>query len=141
MVHSKPLLADAQAIRYIYQPGDRLLVRVSVDLSPDQKFKILRAIRKRTGEDLRILTVNCHYVEMLWQKSGSAEVFSLVSKKDIELQGIDAGVANLDCSVTQLGAGDTIIVRDCRLVEDSDKKLFRRWVQEWTGPDVEVIVQ
>jgi hypothetical protein len=46
----------------------------------------------------------------------------------------------LDCSVTQLSVGDTIIVRDARLTEDSDKKLFRRWVQEWTGPDVEVIV-
>lgn len=136
----RPLLTDSQPTKYQYQAGDRILVRVSCVLTPDQYAKIERAVKKYTRTDLNVLIVNCSQVKILWMHGITRDIETLVSPEDVQSRSLDAGVANLDCSVTRMPAGDTLTVIVPRISSEIQQKTIHDWVQRWTGKDVEVIV-
>lgn len=118
-----------------------MLVRVSCELSLDQYSKITRAVKKWAGEDIRVLVVNCTQVKMLWMQKESEETKVLVSPKDAEHQAIEIGVANLSTSVIDFKSGDSLLCIVPRISSEMQRKKIHDWVHNWTGHEIEVIVQ
>ena len=58
LTHPAPRLADVQCSRLKFEPGDRLLVRVHVALSPDQKRKLKKSVEKWAGDCVEVLIYN-----------------------------------------------------------------------------------
>ena len=54
----KPKLSDVQCSRVVFQPGDRVLVRVYHNLDWEQERKLRRTIQKWAGVDVEILIIN-----------------------------------------------------------------------------------
>lgn len=136
-----PLLSDTQTTKYTYEPGDRILVRITSELTQDQYVKVERAIKKYTREDVRVLIVNPLHIGILWKHADTQEIESLVSKEDLDLHAINPGVANLDCSVTKLQIGDTLWISSPYLSSNLTRERMYSWIRNWTGPDVELIIE
>lgn len=133
----EPLFSDLQPVKYKYQPGDRLIARVSFDATPSQQVNIRRALKKRCGVDLRILIVNCLKMR-LTQISTLGDSRVLVSPVDAQVKGIDAGVANIDCSVTQFSWQDTLLVETPYIDGKLDLCRIKWSLLEWVGRDIEI---
>lgn len=134
---TQPLFSDLQPVKYKYQPGDRLVARVSFDPSDQQRKNIGNALKKRCGMDLRVLVVNCLKVR-LTQIPLVGQNRILVSPLDAQIKGIDAGVANIDCTVTQFEWTDTLLVETPYIDGPAS---IRRWeyaLKEWAGKDIEI---
>ena len=54
MTKARPLISDIQTTRMKFNPGDRILIRTSVNLSEEQQKKLKKSITKFAGEDVRI---------------------------------------------------------------------------------------
>ena len=58
LTHPAPRLADVQCSRLKFEPGDRLLVRVHVNLSPKQKRSLRKSVEKWAGDCVEVLIYN-----------------------------------------------------------------------------------
>ncbi len=135
-----PTLADGQPTKYTYQAGDRILARVSFQPTREQEFRLVRQIRKYTREDVRILLVNCSLIGILWERADGT-ISALVSRKDIKIAENHISRVDLDCSVTNLQPGDRLFVMTPPLKSELERSQYQAWIQEWSGKDVEVIIQ
>ena len=140
-IFHKPLLSDLPATRIQYQPGDRILAKVSCALSIDQEKKIERAIKKYTREDVRVLVVDVTQWEIDWRHSDQHAISKLVSSQDAQLQGIDLGVVNLDGTVVPLQSGDALLVWVPVITSNHHRYAIWDTIRQWAGSEVEVIVQ
>ena len=137
MTKNRPLLSDIQPTQIQFHPGDRILVRVSVGLTADQRKRLERSVAKFTGEDVRILLVNCLTTGIV-QVRGQIRT-SLVDSSQWSHKSENPGVLNMKCSAVDLQADDKLIVsvpsgmprRECYSIVES--------TQRWAGLDVEVI--
>lgn len=132
-----PLFSDLQPVRYKYQPGDRLVARVSFDPTDQQRKNIGNALKKRCGMELRVLVVNCLKIRIT-QIPLIGENKILVSPLDAQIKGIDAGVANIDCTVTQFKWTDTLLVETPYIDGDTDFRRIKWSMVEWVGKDIEI---
>lgn len=62
----------------------------------------------------------------------------LVSPVDAQVKGIDAGVANIDCSVTQFSWQDTLLVETPYIDGKLDLCRIKWSLLEWVGRDIEI---
>jgi len=53
-----PKIANVQCSRLVFQPGDRIIVRVCTDLDRDQKRRLLQSVRKWAGTDVEVLLID-----------------------------------------------------------------------------------
>ena len=131
-----PLLSDIHPTQIKFQAGDRVLVRVSVQLNKDQYLNIERAVKKFAQVDVNVLIVDCTRVRMLWNEK------RLVGPEDtLGEGGIELRVAHLDCSVVDFKSQDRLTVSIPHLISDLQRKSIQEHIQRWTGKDVEVIIQ
>lgn len=114
------------------------MVRVSVNLTPDQRQKIHRAVTRFVRNDVRILIVNCMQMRIVWRKV-SGEAVLLVNPKDTK-SDIALGVANLDCSVINLQKNDRLVVTSTVGRTGLENRQFGCALKEWAGPDVAVVL-
>ncbi len=136
---ARPLLTDSQPIKYDYRAGDRILARVSSHLNAEDYHKIVRAITKYIREAVRVIVVDCSSLRIDWIHNGNVDC--LASPKHIQDKSIHCGVANLDCSVTELESGDKLVVTLLKKGHsDVQKQKCHDWIQQWAGKDVEIIV-
>lgn len=136
---AKITLSDVSALKK-YHPGDRLLGRVSCCLTRDQYLKIRRAVCKYVGADVRLLIVDCTKVQVDWKHAAEQSISNLVSPQDFDVSPLDLGVLNLSASVVDLKPGDSVLCGIMGNAPQSIRNAFLSVVQEWAGPDVEVIV-
>lgn len=61
---AKPRLADVQCSRVQFQPGDRILVRVYQQLSPEQHKRLQRTVEKWAGGVAEVLIINANQMEI-----------------------------------------------------------------------------
>ena len=137
---SRPLLSDLPSHKFKPRPGDRVIARVSFDLSRDQYLKISRGIDKFVGAEVNLLIVNCLRTNITWKKVGETEVVVLSEAKSVH-SDLSAQVVNLDCTVVDLRPGDILFVQHLGLDCELRLKEVRAWIQKWAGEDVEVVVQ
>ena len=64
-----PKIANVQCSRLVFQPGDRLIVRVCSDLDRDQKRKLLQSVRKWAGTDVEVLLVDVRVFDIEIEKA------------------------------------------------------------------------
>jgi len=65
-----PKIANVQCSRLVFQPGDRIIVRVCTDLDRDQKRKLLQSVRKWAGTDVEVLLVDVRMFDIEIEKAG-----------------------------------------------------------------------
>ena len=53
-----PQIADVQCSRLTFQPGDRIIVRVRVNLDNDQRRKLRKSVQKFAGCEVDELIIN-----------------------------------------------------------------------------------
>lgn len=141
MIRHRPLITDIQPTRYVYRAGDRVIARVSCQIPADKEARLQRLIKGYTREDVRVLVVDCTMVKVAWKHAATGVIESLVDPSDIQHQGLDAGFVNLDCSVTELVDGDTLIFSYRQL---SESQLVRKQmvdkIKQWAGNSIEIIL-
>ena len=156
MTKATPLLSDIQSTKTKFQPGDRVIVRTASILNKDQVRKILKAVRKYTGEDVRAIIVDCTKCTVIlttpareqWGDSDSDGYRSFVSsarkiivgKQHAQMSSGLPGVANQSCGKVELQSGDRLdVVLNTGLDNAQHKQLRDAW-REWAGEDVEVVI-
>lgn len=139
MVQATPLLSDIDLTRYQFDPGDRLIVRVGYDYSPDYQNKICKAVSKFTGEDVRIILVNCEKQRFV-KINRKGETKILVDKAQSYRQPyLKSGEQiEVNCSVVQFEKDDLLSVQLKEFAGGLYLERIRDWIEEWTGPDVEI---
>ncbi len=143
---AKPLLSDIQTTKVKFNPGDRVLVRISEDLTRDKENKLKKSIVKFFGEDVRILFVNCLKTRLLRRrKNGMTE--RLADESYIKNQNKNLGVANLSCSKIDFDSGDQLICYDRAVLFSCHPnnttlivKHIKDWLKQWVGNDIEIII-
>jgi len=65
-----PKIANVQCSRLVFQPGDRIIVRVCTDLDRDQKAKLLRSVRIWAGTDVEVLLIDVRKFDIEIEKVG-----------------------------------------------------------------------
>ena len=125
---TSPLLGDLNSQLQV-NPGDRILARVSIDLTRDQYRNLYRQVRRFLGEDVRLLVVNCLTTTILRQRFKTERLAGL---EDIKIGGSPRIV--LDCSVIDLVSTDILMV----ICQSSvlDKKADQ--IREWAGKEIAV---
>ena len=143
---AKPLLSYVQTTRVKFDPGDRILVRVSTDLSSAQENKLRKSINKFAENDVRILFINCLKCRLL-RKRGNGLVERLADETYAEYQPENMGIANISCSKIDFQDGDQLILMDHAFTNSVNfnnktliKKHLKQWLQRWVGDNVEVII-
>lgn len=145
MTTHKPLLGDLQANLTKYQAGDRVICRLSCDLTADQRNRLYRAVSSFCGNDVNVLYVNMTTTEIVWKSqtgtagiSGSAD-FVYLSRFVSKTHETKQGVANIDLYKVEFQTGDQLSV-SCTLEKSSfaAQEIFRR-ISEWAGDAVEII--
>lgn len=141
----KPLLGDLQANRTKYQVGDRVICRLSCDLTAEQEKRLYRSVSKFCGNDVDVLYVNMTTTEIVWKSqkgtagiSGSAH-FVYLSRFVSKTHETKQGVANIDLYKVEFQTGDQLSV-SCTHGRSSPiaQEIFRR-ISEWAGDAVEII--
>lgn len=142
---ARPLLSDIQTSRLKFDPGDRILVRVSTNLPSEQYKSLERSVTKFAGTDVRILIVNCLRTRLLRNRNNKIE--TLVDETYAEYYEENLGVANISCSKIDFQNGDQLICEDKVVLtcKHSDNRTLivkdlKAWLRNWIGSDVEVII-
>lgn len=52
-----PRIADVQCSRLVFQPGDRIIVRVNHRLEPEERRKLTRSVQRWAGADVEVLVI------------------------------------------------------------------------------------
>lgn len=141
MSKATPLISDIDLSRYEFRAGDRLVVRVAYDLDADKQHKLFKAINKFTGEDVRILIVNCLKTRMLKiTPTGGTEIIVFPSLGDnYRIPQLLEGQMEVHCSVVDLQPGDLLSVQLKEFPDgDTQKRAVMDWLKQWTGKDVEI---
>lgn len=152
----KPLLSDIQCTRTKFDAGDRILVRLSTNLTREEEQRVEKVVTKFAGVDVRILLVNCLDVKLLCKKA-NGEVLRLADASYAEYQETKIRVFNINCCKIDLEKGDQLIWDENR-INDVEAYRFRKsgtkltigsgrviyWLTKrlkaWAGDDVEVLV-
>ena len=135
---AKPLLSDIQTTKIKFNPGDRVLVRVSSYLTQEQQKRLKKSIIKFVGEDVRILIVNCLESRLL-RKRKNGLVERLADESYVKNQDKNLGVANIKLSVIDFNPGDQLMFM-CQKVSGLQKEQIKDWLKQWVGNDVEIII-
>lgn len=146
MTKARPLISDIQTTRMKFNPGDRILIRTSVNLSQAQQDQLKKSITKFAGEDVRILIMNC-LTSRLVVKRENGSIERLADESYGQFQPENKGIANISCSVINFDSKDQIIymcreVTECKHPNNSllIVKHLRSWLKQWVGNDVEIII-
>ncbi len=145
-VKAKLLLSDVRVSGITVNSGDRILVRVSSELTSYQESNIKRSVSKFFNNEVRILIVNCIRSKLM-KKSKEGKIERLADVSWIKSQSNNPGVANISCSVIEFNDGDQLIYT-CKEVEDIQNpnnthlivNHLKCWLREWAGRDVEIII-
>lgn len=135
-----PLISDIELTRYHFEPGDRLLVRIGQDLDAGRQTKLLRAVEKFTGEDVRILLVNYKTTRLMKvTPAGRAELICDDSMSLSRRKQMQSGKVELSCSVVDLQPNDILSVQLKQFPEGKiQKERVIHWLEQWTGKEVEI---
>ena len=63
-MNQKPNIVEVKCTRLQFQPGDRVLVRVFSDVTPDQKKRIRDTVCKWAGCDIEVFVYNAFRMEI-----------------------------------------------------------------------------
>jgi len=66
-----PKIADVQCSRLVFQPGDRIIVRVQVNLDSDQYRKLRKSVQKWAGCEVEVLIINVMIMDLEIQKGAA----------------------------------------------------------------------
>lgn len=133
------MLSDLQS-QATYEPGDRVIARVCINLTAEQRHAIMRAVREHAGADVDVLILNCAKLWLFKQRPG---------KPDEVLCGpahygrMQEGTANLHCSKVTFDKGESLLLSvPASVGADAELqiKMMVAAVRKWAGPDVEVVV-
>jgi hypothetical protein len=132
-----PRLPDIHPSRITFKPGDRLLVRVSSTLKPNEVRKLAKAVEKFAKEHVRVAIVNCTQITLIL--SGPNGIKVLAGIEHIDLPMPEMGTANVKCSVVEISELDTLTVVVPN-ASDSLANKFKDYYQRWAGPNTQVKV-
>lgn len=135
---SKLLLSDLNDRAPEFHPGDRVLVRTSTELSKEQHHKMSRAIKKFTGEDVRLLIVNCNQLKIILIR-GETKI-DLVVPEHAQHQDKNTAVANVGCSVIDMFANDQLVITPFWVLTRLQYLQIKKQMEEWVGDDIEVVI-
>ena len=137
-MNSAPLISDLPMSRIVVRPGDRMIARVGLDLTKDQKVRVYRGICKFAKTDIRLLIVNCMKTSILWRRYDES-VVCLAELQHIQ-SDVAVGAVNLDCSVVDLRPGETLYVSHTEMNCELRRKDIQDGVKSWAGQDIEVVM-
>lgn len=131
------LLSDFRLDGRNFRAGDRILATTCTELTEDQYRRLEKSIVKFVKTNVRFLVVNSQSVEIVLNRlDGSSKSLVAPSYSDDWLVA-GLGVVNIDCSIINLGVGDSLVL----FVKDTHPgfgKTILNLVKKWAGSDVEV---
>lgn len=137
----RPLLSDLHPTQMRFADGDRLLARVSVDLTLDKSRSLSRSLMKFAQADVRILVLNCLRFRLAHVCAVTGQTSILCGPDDAGQTGAPLpGVMNLSCTVVDLRPNDRLICGVPFDVPGMHAAAFRATIRTWTGPDVEILL-
>lgn len=134
-----PHLSDIQPTRAKFEPGARLLVRMLGDVTADQHKRIVRAVTKYAGTDVRVGVVNVARCRI---------GLTTLSGKHTSIAGLEhaqggirePGMAGVNCCAFKFADGDRLDVMYLHHLGYEDGKRSTHYWQQWAGDGVEVVV-
>lgn len=129
----KPLLSDIEFSQR-FNAGDRILCRVSVDLTPIQQSRIRKAVQRATRADVRVLIVNCMRMAMLRIRDEKTE--TLVGPDDLHTAPVAPGQVHINCAVVDLNSNDGVVVLMSGDIREDVRRHAMSAIKEWVGHDV-----
>jgi hypothetical protein len=131
MTKHLPLLSDLAGIRR-YEAGDRILSRVTVQLSAAQRQKLAHKINLFCGCDVDLLVVNAAEAQLLLVRRNAPNT-ELVGYRPPSFASF--GTNEIDVTKVELHPTDRLFLR----ASPSFLEGFKQAVQRWAGEDIEVV--
>ena len=137
-----PKLSDVELMRRTFSPGDRMIVRTTTKLRPDQQASIKRVIYKMTGEHVRVLIVDVRFIKLVWYIAAEDRPVTLTGLDDVIEQKIEKGRIQLDCSTVDFNAGDRLVVFIPPKMDAGQRAAVVESLSRWIGEeDVEIQIE
>lgn len=127
-----PQLGDIKS-QQKFEPGDRLLVRAG-NCDPAQRQKIITAVKKHVGEDVRVLVYNGLAVRLGVYNEVTGQVEWWAGNEG----QIAGGLAVLHCSTIRLRLGDTVYYEFLAPVTVMQVKQFQGRLRDWVDGACEI---
>ena len=134
---SSPILPDIDLTRYQYHAGDRLIVRVGLDLSPEHQKRIYKTVSQFAGEDMRVIIVNCLKQRFVLIR-GEEKTILVDQAQGYRIPQLKTGQMEVVCSVVNFQRDDKLVVYLQEFTQGLYRKRIEEWLKNWAGDDVEI---
>lgn len=135
---ARPKLDDIEPFRVKYSPGDRIIARISVDLSVSQKRSIIDKVRAFCKADVDVMIVDCRKVAILIERS-AGQTERLAGPEDVGSK-TSGGKLSLNLSRVVFLPNDKVkIVWNPKFGKSQIRQMFKSDIVRWVGKDHEVV--
>lgn len=136
-------IQDIELQQLKFNDGDRILVKVAVDLGRCEYEKLERAVKKFTRAEVRILIVNCFEIKIFTVDTFNRHRTVVDTRSGLSLNKSTGslGTASLNCSVISFDDVVRLVIFVPWINSDSHKKLIHSWISRWAGQDVEIEIK
>lgn len=83
-LEKRPRIQEVELTRHKFEPGSRLIAKVTDDLDRHQKKKLRKAVQKYTGPDVEILIVDSRWMEISVVKANREQPRGLGTARGLE---------------------------------------------------------
>lgn len=131
-----PLLGDLPATKTRYEAGDRILAKVSTELTPGQFLKLRRNIIKFCQADVNLFVVNTARYAFYRAGADVTNNMILAERRPVTNES-KLGLANIDLAKVEFEPGDSLLVQWPKDLPIADET--KRALQRWVGDNVAVL--
>jgi hypothetical protein len=133
-----PLLGDLEPTKYKYQAGDRVLVTVARDTTPQQRDNIKKTLDKFCGVEVNSLIINTTRFRVVRQRVGYPDVE--LFEPTVDPAANTPNVANIKLTKVEFESNHRLVVTPPCFLDPPQRKSVEEYFKKWAGPSVEVII-
>jgi hypothetical protein len=130
-----PLLGDLPATRTRYEPGDRIISRISTEIDYDQFNRLRKQVLKFCQAEVNLFVINVSKYGFLRIRPGQPDL--ILAQRSPGVRKIKLGLVSVDLAQVDFAPGDTLVIEwpknQTVTVEN------RKAIQRWAGLDVELV--
>lgn len=129
-----PLFSDLPSTKTRYNAGDRIVAKVTTDLSPAQYHKFYKSVKAFCQADVNLLVINTSKISVLRVRAGEQDLE--IAARTLKTNESMHGKAQVDLARVEFKKDDQLIVRTTPVLYRPEVK---RVFSQWAGSEVEVI--
>lgn len=133
---AQPKLGSLEPAKSQYNPGDRVVVRVSRALTSDERRSCEASVNQWCRVDVNQLFVDCSSIEIVARRQQSDD--TLVAGLDHYQFTPDTTTIRMSCSAVRVDEGDTFELYLKHPQGPANQILID--LRRWVGPDHEIVV-